>query len=805
MSSATAPAILAAARVRVSGVVQGVGFRPFVHRLAMRHELGGWILNTAGDVQIQVEGAPERIAAFTRALSAEAPPLARIEALKVVACSPAGLATFRILESQDDPARRQPVSPDVALCAACEAELFDPANRRYHYPFITCTDCGPRFTVIDAMPYDRQRTSMRVFAQCPTCVSEYRTPGDRRYHSETNCCPECGPRVWLEAPTDPGREPGVSEAAPAHPGLAPGVSPSVDAIRAAAELLADGKIVAIRGLGGCHLVVDATNEQAVKRLRARKHREAKPLAVMVRTLAEAGALAHVSPAEAELLQSPERPIVLVRRITDPGRKPGETGSPDPGDPGLAPGVSPGLDTVGVMLAYTPLHHLLLDRVKRPLVMTSGNASEEPIATGNADARRRLAGIADALLLHDREIVSRYDDSVVRMAGSAPVFLRRARGYAPLPVDLPFESPQPLVAVGPHLKNTFTLVHGARGYVSQHIGDLENLETLEHFRVTLAAYERLFRIVPEVAARDLHPGYLSTRVASELGLERTIPVQHHHAHVAAVLAEHGVTEPAVGVAYDGTGYGDDGRVWGAEILVADLAGYRRAAHLRYAPLPGGDLAARTPWRAALGYLSLEPAAAQGFTRALADVSDAERTVAGTQIARALNAPLASSMGRLFDAAAAVLGVRSVARYEGQAAMELEALAGTRPAQPLPFPVAPDAHGTWILDPVPLLAALGERLAGGAHPADLAAAFHESVAAATDELVAVIAAHAGTRTVALSGGCFQNARLFDSIRRRLEAPPRGLRVLVPRRLGPNDGAVSFGQAAVAAAVLRRERGL
>ncbi len=786
MSSVIAPATLTAARVRVSGVVQGVGFRPFVHRLAVRHELGGWVLNAAGDVQIQVEGAPERIAAFTRALSAEAPPLARIEHVAVDACTPAGLATFRILESRDDPARRQPVSPDAALCAACEAELFDPANRRYRYPFITCTDCGPRFTVIDAMPYDRERTSMRVFAQCPACLNEYRAPGDRRYHSETNSCPACGPRVWLEAPTDPG--------------LAPGVRAGSDAIEAAAALLARGKIVAIRGLGGFHLAVDATNEPAVARLRSRKHRDAKPLAVMVRTLDEARALAGVSALEADLLTSPERPIVLLKHRadpTDPGRKPGE------GKPGLAPSVAPGLDTVGVMLAYTPLHHLLLEQVRRPLVMTSGNASEEPIATGNADARRRLAGIADAFLFHDRDIVSRYDDSVVRMAGDAPVFLRRARGYAPLPVDLPFESPQPLVAVGPHLKNTFTLVHGARGYVSQHIGDLENLETLEHFRATLAAYERLFRIAPEVAARDLHPGYLSTRVASELGLERIIPVQHHHAHVAAVLAEHGVTEPAVGVAYDGTGYGDDGRVWGAEILVADLGGYRRAAHLRYAPLPGGDLAARTPWRAALGYLSLEPAAARGFARALAGAGEAERAVAGAQIARALNAPLASSMGRLFDAAAAVLGVRSAARYEGQAAMELEGLAGTRPAQPLPFPVAADGDGTWILDPVPLLAALGERLAGGAHAADLAAAFHETVAAATDELVAVVAAHAGTRTVALSGGCFQNARLLDSIRRRLEA--RGLRVLVPRRLGPNDGAVSFGQAAVAAAVLRRERGL
>lgn len=774
MSATSAVAALAAARIRVTGVVQGVGFRPFVHRLAVRHGLSGWVLNAAGDVQIQVEGSADRITAFARALRAEAPPLARIEELSVESHAPAGLETFRILESRDDPTRRQPVSPDVALCVECEAELFDPTNRRYHYPFITCTDCGPRFTVIGAMPYDRERTSMRAFAQCPACLSEYRSPGDRRYHSETNSCPECGPRVWLEAP--------------AHPGSAPGVGAGADSITAAAELLAAGRIVAIRGLGGFHLAVDATDEGAVQRLRARKHRDAKPLAVMVRTLGEARAIAEPSASETDLLTSPERPIVLLRRR---------------GDCPLTASIAPGLDTVGVMLAYTPLHHLLLEQARRPLVMTSGNLSEEPIATDNADARRRLGAIADAFLLHDRDIVSRYDDSVVRIVGDAPVFLRRARGYAPLPVDLPFESPQPLVAVGPHLKNTFTLVHGARGYVSQHIGDLENLETLEHFRLTLDAYQRLFRIAPQVVARDLHPGYLSTRIAAELGLERIVPVQHHHAHVAAVLAEHGVTEPAAGVAYDGTGYGEDGHVWGAEILVADLAAYRRSAQLRYAPLPGGDLAARTPWRAALGYLSLAPEAAPHFARAFDGVREAERDVAGRQIAQGLNAPLASSMGRLFDAAAAVLGVRRVAAYEGQAAMELEALSGSRSAQPLPFPVAGGGAAGWVLDPLPLLAALGERLARGVCVPDLAAAFHESVAAATDELVAIVAADAGVRTVALSGGCFQNARLLVATRARLEA--RGLRVLVPRRLGPNDGAISFGQAAVAAAVLRRERGL
>jgi hydrogenase maturation protein HypF len=777
MGVIAAPRVRGALRLHLAGVVQGVGFRPFVHRLALRHGLAGWVLNAAGDVQIEIEGGPEELEAFVRALRSEAPPLARIEQLQAEPRLPSGLQTFTIRESRDEPDRRQPVSPDVALCAACERELFNLANRRYRYPFITCTDCGPRFTVIDAMPYDRGRTSMRKFQQCAECLREYRSPADRRYHSETNSCPACGPRLWLEA-------------SPENPPSPEGRGGQ--GVRTAAELLAAGKIVAIKGLGGFHLAVDATNEPAVARLRARKHREAKPLAVMVRTLAEARDLAEVSSAEAALLRSAERPIVLLKRLTDPGR-----------EPGVASSVAPGLDTLGVMLAYTPLHHLLLDEVKRPLVMTSGNQSEEPIATDNADARKRLAGIADAFLLHDREIVSRYDDSVVRLAGDLPVLLRRARGYAPLPVDLPFASPRPLAAVGPHLKNTFTLVHGARAYVSQHIGDLENLETLEHFQATLAAYKRLFRIKPEVAVRDLHPGYLSTRVAAELGLERTIAVQHHHAHVAAVLAEHGVTEPGVGVAYDGTGYGDDGHVWGAEILVADLAGYRRAAHLRYAPLPGGDLGARAPWRAALGYLSLEPNAAPTFARAFAAVTRAERAVAERQIAQGLNAPLASSMGRLFDAAAAILGVRSAARYEGQAAMELEALSGARVARPLPFPLVGDGDGRWILDPVPLLAALGKGLAAGADPADLAAAFHESVAAATDDLVARIAAHAGVRTVALGGGCFQNARLLVSIRARLEA--RGLRVLVPCRLGPNDGAVSYGQAAVAAAVLRRELGV
>lgn len=748
-----APAAREAAQIAVHGVVQGVGFRPFVHRLAARHGLRGWVRNGAGDVQIRVEGEPADIAAFVQALQAEAPPLARIDACHVESCAAAGLERFTILESRPDDGR-QPICPDVAVCAACAAELFDPGNRRFRYPFITCTDCGPRFTVIEAMPYDRERTSMRAFTQCAECRREYETPGDRRYHSETNSCPACGPRVWLS-------------------------------LEAAAKLLLAGQIVAIRGLGGFHLAVDGTNEAAVTRLRERKRRDAKPLAVMVGGVDEARLIGAVEPAEAALLVSRERPIVLLRK------RAGAT---------LAPSVAPGLDTIGVMLAYTPLHLLLADLVRRPLVMTSGNQTDEPIATGNDEARSRLGGIADAFLLHDREIVARYDDSVMRVAGAMPVFLRRARGHAPLPLGLPVPAPRGLIAVGPHLKNTFTLAQGSDAFVSQHIGDLENLETLEHWRAAYATYRRLFRIEPTVAVRDAHPGYMSTRVAEELQLERTIAVQHHHAHVAAVLAEYGLTRPVVGLAFDGTGYGDDGHVWGAEFLIADLASYHRAGQLRYARLPGADLAAREPWRAALGYMALQPGAEAAFSAAFATVRSALQSVAAHQIARRINAPLASSLGRLFDAAAAVLGVRAVSRYEGQAAMELEALAAARPAQPLAFPVTLDADGRWVLDPVPLLVALGERRAAGADVRELAARFHESVAAAADGLAARLAAQAGLDTVVLSGGCFQNARLLQSLRARLEL--RGLRVLVPRQLSPNDGAVSYGQAAVAATLLSRE---
>jgi hydrogenase maturation protein HypF len=761
----TAAPPITARVLRVTGVVQGVGFRPFVYRLATRHTLAGWVRNVAGAVEIRVEGTAEEIDAFEHGLRAEAPVVSRVDALEAVSAAPTGEREFRIVESSDADGSR-PVPPDVAICARCEAELFDPANRRYKHPFITCTDCGPRYSVIRSLPYDRRRTSMASFAMCARCEAEYTTPADRRHHAETVSCHECGPRVWLTS--DDGNA----------------LSERGDAIRDAGALLRAGRIIAARGVGGFHLVCDATDQAAVRRLRDRKRRDAKPFAVMVRTLADACAIAAVSSAEARLLGGPERPIVLLAR--------------SPGSP-LAPSISPGLDRVGVMLAYSPLHHLLLEAAGRPLVMTSGNVSDEPIAIDNGDALLLLRDIADLFLLHDREILSRVDDSVARVVDDTPVLMRRGRGYAPLSVALPVASPRPLLAVGPHLKNTFTLVREDAAYVSPHIGDLEGLSSLAHFRATLARYQDLFRITPEVAVRDLHPGYLSTRIAEELGLGKVFAVQHHHAHVAAVAAEHGITTPVVGLAFDGTGLGDDGNVWGAEVLVADLCGYRRAAQLRYAPLPGGDLAARAPWRVALGLLSLERGAAAAFALAFTGISMAERALAERQLERRLNAPLASSMGRLFDAAAAVLGVRRHSSHEGQAAMELDSLAGSRRAEPFPFPVR-EAGGLLVLDPIPLMAALGEARQRGVDVETLAARFHESVAAAAAEVARVLADASAIGDVVLSGGSFQNARLLAGVRQRLEHA--GLRVLGPRRLPPTDGAISYGQAAIAAALLERD---
>lgn len=760
-------------RMHVTGIVQGVGFRPFVHRLAEAHGLAGYVRNQSGDVEIVVEGNADDIERFAEALRDQAPPLARIDDVDFADLegddAVAVDTAFRILESRSIDGRRQPVPADVAMCSACEAELFDPANRRFEYPFITCTDCGPRYTVIESLPYDRERTTMRHFTQCPACFREYNTVGDRRYHSETNSCPVCGPLLWARFADELGDPPSPLTDSPSR------------ALSLAAAYLRGGGIVAIRGVGGFHLAVDATNDGAVTRLRERKRREAKPLAVMVRSLDDARRIARVCRREAELLADRSRPIVLLRARPDSQ---------------IAGSVAPGMSTLGVMLAYTPLHHLLLQRIGRPLVMTSGNRSEEPIAASIEAAEQRLGSIADLFLFHNRDIVSPVDDSVMRVQAGRATILRRGRGHAPMPLALPHAVATPLLAVGGHLKNTFTLAAGREAFVSPHLGDLDSMETLTHFRETLERYSRLFRIVPEVVARDLHSGYLSTRLAQELGAPEII-VQHHHAHIAAVLGEHRRDGRVIGVAFDGTGAGDDGTVWGAEFLIADQAQYTRAAHLRSAPLPGGERAIRTPWRSALGFISLQPGMAATFGYAFTGVDATERQAAEHQLRTHVNSPIASSMGRLFDAAAAVLGVCRFARFEGDAAMRLESLAGSRHAGTLPFPIIEDGE-CLELDPLPLLIALAERATQGDAVEDLAAAFHDSVCASTTDVVARLAESHDIRAVALGGGVFQNARLGISLRARLEA--RGFDVLTPIDLPANDGGLSYGQAVVAAARLR-----
>lgn len=756
-------ATVAAARLHVRGIVQGVGFRPFVHRLADRHGLDGWVRNTSGDVEIALEGDSGAIDAFIAELQVRAPPLARIDQVFVERTDAIGLDGFAIAESESSSLRRQLVAPDVAICGACERELFDPTNRRYRYPFITCTDCGPRYSVIEAMPYDRARTSMRAFTQCPACRAEYENPADRRYHSETNSCPACGPAIRCLGPS--------------------GESLGGDPIGVVGDLIRAGRIVAVRGVGGFHLAVDATNEDAVSRLRARKRRDGKPLAVMVASLGQVMELAAFSREDAAWLTSGERPIVILR---------------ERGDSLIAPSVGVGLGTVGVMLAYTPLHLLLLGEIGRPLVMTSGNPSGEPLASTLDEAMRSLSDIADAYLTHDREIVARIDDSVLRVAQPSPILLRRGRGFAPVPVRLPVPTPEPLVAVGPHLKNTFALAAGDTAFLSPHIGDLESLNTEETWRATYDSLSRMFDVAPRIAVRDLHPAYLSTHIAERLPVERVLAVQHHHAHVAAVAAEHAVTDPVIGVAFDGTGYGDDGHTWGAEILLADLTEFRRLAHLRYVPLAGGDLAARAPWRSVLGYESL------GGVRllpaeVLATLPGDVVSVVRRQLQVRLNTPIASSMGRLFDAAAAVLGVCVDTQFEGEAGMRLEALAGSRGGRELPFDVDDELYdGALVLDPLPLLTELSAELGRGADPADLAADFHASIAAGTVRLLQAIAERQGIRRVALAGGVFQNARLLTEFVGRLATA--GLDVLLPRQLPSNDGAISYGQAVVGAARLR-----
>ncbi|HEY7061104.1 MAG TPA: carbamoyltransferase HypF [Chloroflexota bacterium] len=782
----TATAAVQRQRIHVRGTVQGVGFRPFVYRLAARHGLAGWVCNRSGDVAIEVEGPPAALSVFRDALQAEAPPLARIDAVGVLDVPPTGAREFAILASQAEPGAAQPVPPDTAPCADCLRELDDPAERRYRYPFTNCTNCGPRFTIIEALPYDRPNTTMRRFPLCAACAREYADPADRRYHAQPVACPACGPRLWLEVSGTvlPGNARALATAAAPVDALAvAGSAHPGDPLAAAVARLRAGAIVAVKGLGGFHLACDARNEAAVAALRRRKRRGAKPFAVMFADLAAVRAVCALDAAEAALLTAPRRPIVLLETSDLPN-------SPSPT---LAPAVAPGLRELGAMLPSTPLHHLLLRAFGGPLVMTSGNLSEEPIAAENDEARSRLAPLVDAFLLHDRPIASRYDDSVARTVEGAPVLLRRARSYAPAPLDLPFTAPRPVLACGAHLKNTFCLLKDRHAYLSQHIGDLESLETLAHYEETLALYERLFAVRPELVAHDLHPEYLSTKFALGLeGVER-VAVQHHHAHIVSCLAEHGLAGPAIGVAFDGLGYGTDGQLWGGEWLVADWRGFTRRAHLRAAPMPGGAAAIRKPYRMALGYLAAWfPADLTHFGSFLDTLDAREVAVVRRQVERGLNAPLTTSCGRLFDALAALLGICPVAQYEAQAAMELQALAEPAVDGTYPYELHEAADG-WVVDPAPLVwAAYADRRAGVPLPT-IAMRCHRAVADLTAAVCGRLAAATGLRLVALSGGVWQNTLLLREALARLRAA--GLDAYFQRQVPTNDGGLSLGQAVVA----------
>jgi hydrogenase maturation protein HypF len=800
-------------KISVRGVVQGVGFRPFVYRLAHEHHLTGWVLNHSGGVEIEVEGPRPALDAFVHDLTAQAPPLARIVGVDIADGPPNGYGRFEIRHSVAEAGRYQLISPDIATCADCQRELLDPNDRRYRYPFTNCTNCGPRFTIIRDIPYDRPLTTMAPFAMCPECQREYDDPLDRRFHAQPNACPVCGPQVWLEQ---------TSASQRAGPRLAE----RDEAVRLAGQMLLAGKVLAIKGLGGFHLACDATNARAVETLRTRKGRPAKPLAAMMATLGDVRSHCHVSDEERDLLTSQQCPIVLLRWRDDST---------------VVREVAPGNLYLGVMLPYTPLHHILLRDVDRPMVMTSGNLSEEPIAQDNDEARRRLGPLADAFLLHNRDIYARYDDSVVlscrQQAASskrtspgprAPdfQFLRRSRGYAPFPVRLPFNAGQ-VLATGAELKNTFCLTRDDFAFLSQHIGDMENLETLEHFEQSIELFKHLFRIEPELIAYDLHPDYFATKYAKAQSPisrfpNRLIPIQHHQAHIAACLADNGWAPddgsspdsgPVIGVAWDGTGYGSDGHIWGGEFFVGDYHGFQRAAHLEYLPMAGGDAAIRNPWRLALGYVYT----LTGELPGLPGIGEQEIRIVQQQLDRHLYTPLTSAAGRLFDAVAALVGVRQVVTYEAQAAIELEMLATKWAADqvsegepPLyPFDVEEGDDGA-IIRLRRLFEAVQSDQAAASTPAEIGWRFHYTMAEMIVAVCQYIAAEFGRsrfthvqavgnapgnlqnnlQTVALSGGVFQNRLLLQLAVPRLERA--GFRVLLHRQVPCNDGGISLGQA-------------
>ncbi len=783
-------------RVHITGIVQGVGFRPFVYNLATRLDLKGWVKNTSAGVEIEVDGEREALDLFVQQLRDDAPKLSSIDEFSASFRPANGFRSFEILHSESVEGAFQPISPDVSICDDCLRELLDPNDRRYRYPFINCTHCGPRFTIIKDIPYDRPMTTMAGFPMCDECEKEYSDPTNRRFHAQPVACSVCGPHVWLEIRSDDFSRPRATE--------------SEDPVLETRRLLSDGKILAIKGLGGFHLACDATNSKSVAELRNRKLRVDKPFAIMMPDIQTIEQHCFVSDAEQELLSSTARPIVLLKR------KP---------ESNIVEEAAPKQDWIGVMLPYTPLHYLLLEKTEgfpEALVMTSGNLSEEPIATDNDEARKRLSNLADAFLMHNRDIYIRSDDSVVRVftghesrntqhggldtAGEQRLPdhqmnsiypLRRSRGYSPFPVKLPFEVPQ-ILAAGSELKNTFCITNKNYAFLSHHIGDMENYETLKSFELGVEHFEKLFRVKPEVIAYDLHPNYLATRYALERAERENIPsmgVQHHHAHIAACMAEHGLngTHPVIGLAFDGTGYGEDGAIWGGEVLIVDYKSYQRKYHLEYFPLPGGDAAIKKPARTALALLWSLGMEWDERLISVAEFSAEDQVVLRTQLERKINTPMTSSMGRLFDAAAALAGVRQKVNYEGQAAIEFEALADETERASYSFGLDQDTVKVRSV-----VEALIKDVMAGIHISKISARFHNGLAESAREICLKIKSETGIDEVVLSGGVWQNITLLGRTLSLLNKD--GFRVYIHREVPTNDGGLSLGQAVIAAARMR-----
>ncbi len=755
-------------RVVLRGAVQGVGFRPFVYRLATDLGLPGWVNNTSQGVFIEVEGDRPRLETFLLRLGREIPPAAFIQSLEPAYLDPVGYTAFEIRHSEESGPKTTLVLPDLATCPDCLRELFDPADRRFRYPFTNCTNCGPRYSILEALPYDRPNTTMRRFPMCPACQAEYDSPADRRFHAQPNACPVCGPHLELW-----GRD-----------GLP--LADRDNALAAAALALRTGCIVAVKGLGGFHLMVDARNDSAVQELRGRKRREEKPFALMVSTLEAVERECRVSPLEARLLQSSESPIVLL------DRKPNAVTSGR-----IAPSVAPRNPSLGVMLPYTPLHHLLLAECDFPLVATSANLTDEPICADEHDALDRLRDIADLFLVHNRPIARPVDDSVTRVVMGRELVLRRARGYAPLPIPLREPLP-PTLAVGAHLKNTVAAAIGSNVFLSPHIGDLETDAAYRTFLATIQSFRTLFDFMPGIVVHDAHPDYLSTRYAEECGLP-TLAVQHHYAHALACLAENEVTADALAVTWDGTGYGADGTVWGGEFLKVTHDGFARVGHLRPFLLPGGDGAVKEPRRSALGLL-VEAYGATAFMEAGDALPEVRRTRDAFEpsvlkpllgmLTRGVHSPVTTSAGRLFDAASFLAGLRAVTRFEGQAAMELEfALAEIETAEAYPFPLIIEDSKPIMVDWLPAMRALSEEGARGEAVGLVSARFHNGLA----EAIVAVAERGGLEAVALTGGCFQNRALTERAVTRLREA--GFRPYWHQRVPPNDGGIALGQAMAA----------